>query len=280
MPIDTTVDGNPGSVQSAADWLRGTLARDVGRSVETLQSAADETTAHWAGRAASAFRTRMAGASAKAGALHDDARSIADTFSRFADGLAVAQSRMAQARDIAVAGGLRVAGLLILEPGAAPSASVLGGGAAALAEYQRKVVAYQAAGAEVTAARAELAANTEVLTASYTELAGRPIIEMDDLTGASGELAVIAAAVTNALQDVGAALNEAARKDGGVAGGALGGAAGGIAEGLPGGSGADAAGKPPEQPANNGENAAKTPEPAAGGGVGGAVADILRGLTG
>lgn len=223
MPVDTRLDGDPGQLYAAARWLRNELGFEVHASASTLRSAGSDAVENWQGAAGTTFHGRMSGAAAKADALHGEIEAAAGAITRYADQLAAAQGRMAQAREIAAANGLTVSGQTIMDPGPAPA----GGGAA---DYARQVQAYNLAQAEAQGARAEMAAGNEMARGAQNAARARPLLQQNDVLHG------------------GAAPPEAAKPaEAGVSGGAVAAGAAKPAEaGVSGGAVAGSASKPAE----------------------------------
>lgn len=124
MSIDTTIDGDPESIRTAARWLHGRLSSAVSDCGTQVFKARDASEWSWLGAAGSAFRQKMATCGTKADALAAESEHAGRSFDAYADELQTAQRGMARARDIAVSAGLQVRGEVILGPGPVP---VVGG---------------------------------------------------------------------------------------------------------------------------------------------------------
>ena len=121
MTLDTEIPGSPGSIESAAHWLSGTLAPSVSKASDALNSARGDAESDWDGDAGSAFASTMRSASAKADDLHGSTTEVARGLDTYAGSLRRAQDRMADIRDAASGAGLTVHGYVIENPGAGPS---------------------------------------------------------------------------------------------------------------------------------------------------------------
>ncbi|QWZ09280.1 hypothetical protein KRR39_05705 [Nocardioides panacis] len=121
MTLDTEIPGSPGSIESAAHWLSGTLAPSVSKASDALNSARGDAQSDWDGEAGSAFASTMRGASAKADDLHGAATDVARSLDSYAGSLRGAQDKMADIRDAASAAGLTVHGKVIENPGPGPT---------------------------------------------------------------------------------------------------------------------------------------------------------------
>jgi hypothetical protein len=119
-PIDTHLEGDPGSIRAAADWLSKCLSTGVDQSVTDLFALRDQAESGWHGDAGPEFLQKMDGAGRDANNLRADADRAAQAFNAYADDLTTAQAGMERARDIARQGGLQLAGDVILDPGAGP----------------------------------------------------------------------------------------------------------------------------------------------------------------
>lgn len=121
MSLDTEITGNPASIESAADWLSGTLAPTVSRAGDALHSARGDAESDWDGSAGSAFASTMRTASRRTEDLHASATDVAHGLDAYAGSLRTAQHGMADVRGAAAAGGLTVHGFVIENPGPGPS---------------------------------------------------------------------------------------------------------------------------------------------------------------
>jgi hypothetical protein len=119
MPIDTRLDGNPASLFSGAQWLRGRLGFETGNGSTTMRLAGAEARHSWVGAAGAAFSDRMAAAAVLADRLRGEIEATAATFSEYGQTLATAQARMQAVRALAGGQGLMVAGTMIYDPVAA-----------------------------------------------------------------------------------------------------------------------------------------------------------------
>ncbi|MCV7431995.1 WXG100 family type VII secretion target [Mycolicibacterium bacteremicum] len=116
MPIDTYIEGSPGSVRAAAEWLRSTLAGKVSQTVDQIHSARTAASGDWKGDAGSAFVARMTTGASKAEGLETAIRDSAQAIDNFAGELQRAQSQMQSVRDNAAGAGLTVSGFVIQDP--------------------------------------------------------------------------------------------------------------------------------------------------------------------
>lgn len=161
MPVDTRLDGSPEQVHATARWLLDQLAFEVGAGATAMTTAGVDATQGWQGAAGDAFRGRMSREAATAGELRAEITNKAARMTDLANQLAQAQQHMANARAIAVDGGLPVDGYLIGDPGGAPPVphgtappEVLAAHTDAVALHQRQVDAYAQAEGEAGKATA------------------------------------------------------------------------------------------------------------------------------
>ncbi len=121
MPIDTKIEGNPGSVQGAAQWLRTSLGMQVSHAADQINTSRNTANAGWDGTAGQAFSAKMTGGADKAGRLASAASSAAQALDDYAAELQRAHNDMHAVRAAAATGGLTVNGDVIEEPGPAPA---------------------------------------------------------------------------------------------------------------------------------------------------------------
>lgn len=212
MPIDTHIDGDPGSIRAAATWLNNSLATQVDQAVTDLFATRDQADTGWQGDAGPTFRTKMDTAGRNANQLRADAERAAQSFNAYADDLATAQSGMARARDIARSGGLQLAGDTILGPGPGPALPATPAATATAAEmttYNSQVTAYNDHQAKLTAyAQAEAQAKwstgildgaKEIGKNAWDDLVGKVPIHVADFVN-EGVVGGLAATHTSILK--------------------------------------------------------------------------------
>ncbi|MPY79723.1 MAG: hypothetical protein GEV04_14870 [Actinophytocola sp.] len=121
MPLNTEVKADIDGLRTLADWF-GSSSNAVHDAGSTVVNVRGESETAWDGESGAAFRDAMSmtgtGVDDFAGQL-GDAKSVVSVF---ADDMATVKSRMAQARQVAAAGGLDVTDTEIAEPGEAPPA--------------------------------------------------------------------------------------------------------------------------------------------------------------
>lgn len=118
--IDTEVKGEPASIDSAAKWLRGTLALGVDGAANALASAKRTAGADWGGDAGPAFSAQMGKGANATDDLVTKVKSSATSCEAFANKMRNAQDRMATIRETASSADLTVRGFVIEDPGAGP----------------------------------------------------------------------------------------------------------------------------------------------------------------
>lgn len=199
MTLDTEVPGSPGSIESAAHWLSGTLAPSVSKASDALHSARGDAQSDWDGEAGSAFAATMRSASAKADDLHGSAREVARSLDTYAGSLRGAQDRMADIRDAASGAGLTVHGSVIENPGPGPTRpgpmtvttdtppSAIDAHDASVAAYdahQDKIRAWNKAVTDAEAVRADLRTAADGLSEKYRGLSGPQwVLTAGDIAG-------------------------------------------------------------------------------------------------
>jgi uncharacterized protein YukE len=187
MSLDTEITGSPASIESAAQWLSGTLAPSVMKAADSLHTARGDAASDWDGDAGTAFAASMRTASGKAEDLHATSRDVARGLDTYAASLRSAQEAMAGIRRAAAAAGLAVHGFLIEEPGPGPSRpgpmtvtadtppGAVDAHDAAVAAYdahQAKVRAWNTAVGDVGRVRIEITAAGGDLSDKYRGLSG------------------------------------------------------------------------------------------------------------
>lgn len=198
MAIDTEIEGSPGSIEAAADWLRSTLGKAVSSSADKLASARSTAAADWDGEAGEAFVARAGSAVSKVDVLESSATSVASRLETYASRLRSFQGRMADIRAKARAAGLSVTAFVIADPGAGPAnpgeppagpispaaADAYDASVAAWNAHQDKIRAYNAAATAAGEVRTELAAQTVALQDEYTGLEGPDwVLNAADIAG-------------------------------------------------------------------------------------------------
>ncbi len=202
MAIDTEIPGSPGSIESAAHWLDGTLRPGVERTADSVAEARRSASSRWTGPAGDAFASRAGDAVKKIDDLASSSSELATTIRTFASRLRSAQHRMATIREAASGAGLVVAGFVIESPGAGPSApgtlppdaavspravEAHSAAVAAFEEHQRKIRAYNTAVRETQAVQDDIKKDSTQLSDAYRGLQGANwITNGTDLMGGLG----------------------------------------------------------------------------------------------
>ncbi|QNG17330.1 DUF1269 domain-containing protein [Rhodococcus triatomae] len=182
MSIETLIEGNPDSIRTASDWLRGSLATGIDTAVESIDASRSAADGGWDGEAGDNFSEKMKSAGNKGNDLSSAARESATSIDDAAAALQTAQSMMEQIRSDAAAAGLTVNGTVIEHPGDAPPtpispptgdaatpAAVSAYNAAVIAaeEYARKAEAYEVAEVEAAAARSNWEEALKLLVGAF-----------------------------------------------------------------------------------------------------------------
>jgi uncharacterized protein YukE len=183
--IDTEIKGKPGSVESAASWLRGSAATGISEGAHALQRARSEATSDWGGDAGPAFASRMQSAHGKATALQDNATRCASALDSYAGSLRSCQDRMTGIRERAAGAGLTVHGFVIQDPGPGPARPPDRSGERMplpqLEAYEASVREYNAHQQLITAYSEAATAAGEVRT-TYAQAAGQLADEYDGMS--------------------------------------------------------------------------------------------------
>ena len=190
MSIDTTIAGDPGSIHAVAVWLRNDLAAGVGDCVDQVHRARATAARGWTGDASAAFQTKLSAGAQKADMLAQGATQAAQALDRYATDLETAQSTMAHAREIAMAGGLTVTDATIHDPGMADTDVSIPASAAGSSATQQQ--AYERAHHEANRAR-EIVDDTRLfMTRVLAAITQNVWFDASDfVNGTIGELAAI-----------------------------------------------------------------------------------------
>lgn len=146
MSVDTQIEGQPGSIEGAADWLRGRLAAALGEAADRANDARREASGSWRSEAGEEFTAVMSRARGKIEDLESATRAMADALDTFATKLRRCQEQMGDVRSTARGAGLTVLGFHVQDPGAGPVRPPDGfvGTADEVAAHDRRVEAYDA----------------------------------------------------------------------------------------------------------------------------------------
>lgn len=120
MSVDTEIQGSPGSIEGAADWLRDRLAVAVGRAADRANDARRSASGSWRSEAGDEFVGVMARARGRIDDLETAVRDMAGDLDTFAGKLRRCQDMMGDVRTTARGAGLTVAGFVVQDPGPGP----------------------------------------------------------------------------------------------------------------------------------------------------------------
>ncbi|MGH8867952.1 MAG: WXG100 family type VII secretion target [Actinomycetes bacterium] len=197
MTLSTVVQGDPAACRATGRWMTSTYADAVQRCGDGVHRARTGSQDCWTGGAADAFRTRMHDAGIQSDDLAQGAQRVVRALQTYADSLDAARARMAQAREIASAGGLPVSGTTIGDPGPAPvhpgpqegpvspaAADAHASQTDAWTAHQAKTRAYQQAGEQTSDAGEIVSDAATALVAVLTDqLSKAPLTAFDGLAG-------------------------------------------------------------------------------------------------
>lgn len=196
MPIDTKIEGSPGSVQGAAHWLRISLGTQISHAADQINTAHNTANAGWDGTAGQAFSTKMTGGADKADGLASAASGGAQALDDYAAELQRALKDMHVVRAAAATGGLTVNGDVIEEPGPAPampgppptgdavtpaSVGAYNDAATAVNRYAALVDTYNVAVRDAESVRARSAGAVERINTAWTDVRYKPLFVTSDL---------------------------------------------------------------------------------------------------
>ncbi|MBL0749817.1 WXG100 family type VII secretion target [Nocardioides baculatus] len=114
--LDLVVHGDPASCRTAATDV-GTARTTITTAVDDVRRAA-RTASTWEGRAGIAFETRVEGAVKDLRELDRRLETLGTALTHFAGELTAVESKMAEARSVGVAGGVRTSGESLVRPAA------------------------------------------------------------------------------------------------------------------------------------------------------------------
>ncbi|MCW2817925.1 MAG: hypothetical protein JWR42_712 [Marmoricola sp.] len=146
MSVDTEIQGQPASVESAATWLRTKLAVEVGHASDRMNDARRSAGDHWHGTAGGQFARSMSTGRDKVDDLQSATTKMATDLDDFAEKLRGCQQDMATIRSDARGAGLTVDGFLVQDPGPGPARPPddFTGTPEEVAAHNRDVTAYDA----------------------------------------------------------------------------------------------------------------------------------------
>lgn len=146
MSVDTEITGQPGSVESAADWLRDRLAAKLDDAADRLNQARRDAASSWDSEAGEQFAASMTQGRSTVDDLETATKAMADDLDDFAAKLRSCQQDMQAIRSEASAAGLTVSGFVIQDPGPGPARPPDGfvGTESEVAAHNARVAAYDA----------------------------------------------------------------------------------------------------------------------------------------
>lgn len=177
MSLDTEVKGDPDSLTAVCEWAKRQEA-GAEQAASQVFGARGESEAGWQHAAGEGFRSVL---SFTGRMIDTEVRALQDlcgALQTHADDLRTVRSRMQQARDVALQGGLKIDGFKIQEPGPAPAEPAAlpkdrpatpeqqrehAAATAAQDAFQRKATAYAQASQIVNAARKHESESQHVL---------------------------------------------------------------------------------------------------------------------
>lgn len=202
MSIDIKVEGKPESARGTASWLRD-LSTAVDDCADSVRAAGGNSEAGWGGDAGPAFRAAMHAIGGGIDGVAATFGSSAQALDVYADDIDTVKTKMDQAKQVAVDGGLTVSSDTIHDPGSAPAdpgtlpenptpeeRGAHKDATAALEAYVAKVEAYQEAGEIVTAARRiESRTQNKLIEFAGDQVEKSPFSVADFATGIAGAVA-------------------------------------------------------------------------------------------
>ncbi|WP_370289411.1 hypothetical protein [Nocardioides sp.] len=149
--FDTSVEGSPESVRSAATWLRDSLGAALGSGGDDV--AAARSASGFDGQAGEAYRSYTATIVGHLDDSSDDVDRAAGLLDSYATRLGEHRRTLAGIRDSARQAELTVVGTVVLEPPAAAAVAALPAGATQeqQTQYDRDMAAHAEAAAKITA---------------------------------------------------------------------------------------------------------------------------------
>lgn len=146
MSIDTEIQGDPGAIEAAGNWVKDTLAPEIGNAADTFNDARKDAEDSWNCSAGYGFVDTMGNARRKADDLERAAKDLGGKIHDFGGDLRVCQNDMATIRREARAKNLVVSGFMIHDPGPGPTQPppVFEGTQAEIDQYNDDVDAFNA----------------------------------------------------------------------------------------------------------------------------------------
>lgn len=203
MSVETEITGSPGSIEGAATWLRGSLARELTVAADAANDSRRSAEMSWSSVAGDEFVDLAKRARDRIDDLAEATRRMADDLDDFATKLRRAQDQMGDVRSTARGRGLTVSGCVVEHPGSGPARppSTFVGTPEEVDEHDRRVAAYNAHqdllqaydDAETEAARIDryYAAACRDLQNAYTPSAHAAwLVTLSDIVGDSAAAAL------------------------------------------------------------------------------------------
>ena len=146
MSVETQIQGQPGGIEGAADWLRDSLATELGDAADCANDARRDASGSWNSEAGDEFVGVMSRARGKIDDLESAAKQMAADLDTFANKLRRSQEQMADVRSAARQAGLSVSGFVVQDPGEGPDRPPddFVGTEAEVEAHNRRVTAYDA----------------------------------------------------------------------------------------------------------------------------------------
>lgn len=201
MPLDTEVDKQSETIRTASRWMDG-AATAVDSALDTLHGSRGDSETAWPRGAGESFREMSGKATPGIGDTGTGFTDFAGALREFADGIDTIETRMRQARELALQEGLEIHGFLIMEPGPEPPTpaplppdqpatpeqqQAHAAGTQAQQAFAKKVAAYSACAVLVDEARATEHSVVAMLNRFIGGLVEKaPFNTADVLTGVAG----------------------------------------------------------------------------------------------
>lgn len=207
MPINTKIEGNPESIRSATEWIRGSLAKQVQHVTSQVFSVRNRAESGWHGEAGGAFTHKMTTGGRQGDDFHEAILNSAAQADDVAAALQGAQREMGRIRSEAAEAGLRVQGETILEPEPAPAdpgpepsgadatpeaMSAHQDAVQAQQDHARQTAAYDKAKTEAEDTQRVWKQQVEKSTEAWQKLKGRSIFTVAGLGVSGGTTAMMA----------------------------------------------------------------------------------------
>ncbi|WP_157182993.1 DUF1269 domain-containing protein [Sciscionella marina] len=122
MPIETKVEGNPGSMRAAANWLRQDFSRAIHGANDKVYGARNSAASGLRGDAADSLQNKLTTGARQADDFTEGISGVSQKVDAAADILQQVQTDMQRIRSEASGAGLQISGTVIQDPGPAPAA--------------------------------------------------------------------------------------------------------------------------------------------------------------